>query len=249
MVASIALWVFVLAITVIGRLTTLPILNLMQSFTILISLYLPVSLVGGWLIGEVVKRVEEWQIRVGLLSMGIAFVGVAILATLNLRSWVKPTTYAMVTRPDMRAMAWIEEQTPTDSLFLVEGFRIYNGDSAVGSDAGWWIPLLANRQNTMPPQYAMLNEISTPPDYTQRVVDLVAHLETTPPTSPESLRVLCDWGITHIYIGQGQGEVGIGVNQLFSPYELAPSPYFNLIYHQDRVHILELNPQDCEGFR
>ncbi len=249
MVASIGLWVLVLALTVMGRLTTLPIVNLMQSFAILISLYLPASLLGGWLIGEVGKQLEEWRIKFGQISLGIAIIGVAMYATYNLRSGVKPTTYAMVTKPDIRAMSWIQEHTPTDSLFLVEGFRIYNGDSAVGSDAGWWIPLLANRQNSMPPQYAMLNEISTPPDYTQRVVDLVAQLEKTSPTSPESLKVLCEWGFTHVYIGQGQGEVGIGVNQLFSPDELVPSPFFNLIYHHDRVHIFELNQQECEAFR
>jgi hypothetical protein len=246
MVASIVIWVLVLIMTVVGRLTALPILNLMQNFAILISLYLPVSLLGGWLIGEVVKQVEEWRIKFQRLSLGFAFVGVAILAASNLVPLVNPTTYAMVTNPDLRAMDWIREQTPTDSLFLVEGFRIYDGSSAVGSDAGWWIPLLSDRQNTMPPQYAMLNEISAPATYTQRVVDLVAQLETTSPSSPGSLRLLCDWGITHIYIGQGQGEVGVGVTQLFSPDELTSNPHFKLIYRQDRVYILELNPQGCE---
>ena len=64
----------------------------------------------------------------------------------------------MVTKPDRQAMTWIREHTPAQAKFLVEGFRIYGGRSVVGSDAGWWIPLLADRANTMPPQYALLNE-------------------------------------------------------------------------------------------
>ena len=35
------------------------------------------------------------------------------------------------------------------------GFTIYNNTSGVGSDAGWWLSLLTDRENTMPPQYAV----------------------------------------------------------------------------------------------
>jgi len=159
---------------------------------------------------------------------------------------VVDTRFALVNRPDIRAMAWIRENVPADARFLVEGFRIYGGRSAVGADAGWWIPLLARRENTMPPQYALLNEAPAESGYSQRVVDLVAHLEKRSPASPEGLARLCEWGITHVYIGQGQGKVGAGAVQLFPPEVLADSPAFRPVYHQDRVWIFALNPEACE---
>jgi hypothetical protein len=143
-------------------------------------------------------------------------------------------------------MAWIRENISPEALFLVEGFRIYTGWSAVGADAGWWISLLANRQNTMPPQYALINEVSSPPEYSKQVVDLVAFLENHPPTSTEALQKFCDWGITHVYIGQDQGKLGANPVQLFAPDDFLGTSAFDLVYRQDRIYIFALNTNQCE---
>jgi len=142
-------------------------------------------------------------------------------------------------------MAWIRGNLPEDALFLVEGYGIYDGTTIAGGDAGWWIPLLAQRQNTMPPQYAILNESPIQPDYTQRMVDLVNSLETVSLDSEEGTQLLCREGITQIYIGQGQGKVGLNVIQLFSPDELLKSERYNLLYHQDRVYVFALKLDTC----
>jgi len=153
--------------------------------------------------------------------------------------------FVMVTSPDVRAMAWVRDHTPRQARFLVEGFRIYAGRSIVGADAGWWLPLLAGRENTIPPQYAILNERSEQADYSRWMVELMAHLETASPKSAEGLRLLCDAGITHIYIGQGQGLVSREKLQLFEPEDFADSPFFQLLYRQDRVYVFALAPQAC----
>jgi hypothetical protein len=164
------------------------------------------------------------------------------------RAITQPGQHAMVTRPDQRAMIWIRENTPVEARFLIEGFRAYEGETAVGADAGWWIPILAGRQNTIPPQYALLNEEPIEPGYSQRVVDLVAALETTSLNSTQGLNLLCIQGITHIYIGQLQGLVGaIWVEQSFSPDELINQSMVDLVYQQDRVYVFELKPDACES--
>ena len=89
----------------------------------------------------------------------------------------------------------------------------------------------------MPPQYALLNEAPKEENYTRRVVDLVAVLEETSPASGEGIRRLCEEGVTHIYVGQGQGEIGLGVSQLFEPRDFLGHPEFRLVYQQDRVYI------------
>jgi hypothetical protein len=152
----------------------------------------------------------------------------------------------MVTNPDRQAMTWIREHTPAQAKFLVEGFRIYGGRSVVGSDAGWWIPLLADRANTMPPQYALLNETPIIPDYTQQVVGLVETLEHNTPASAVGLQALCKAGVTHIYIGQTQGMTGFGVTQLFAPDDFMSQPAFKLVYQGDRVYIFALSEGVCE---
>ncbi len=251
-IAACFLWVAGLAGLVAGRLIRLPGANLMQNFAILIALYIPVGLTVGWLLGEIIQviaRVVERIAQAVSLRYGIsAFVFLALaLIGLPKQMRIVDPRHIMVTRPDMQAMAWIRENTPPEALFLVEGFRIYGGRSAVGADAGWWIPLLAQRANTMPPQYALLNEAPAMPGYSQQVVGLVAHLEEHSPASHEGLSRLCEWGITHVYIGQGQGKVGAGAVQLFAPDDLAGSPAFRPVYHRDRVWVFALNPEACGG--
>ncbi|MCX7856359.1 MAG: hypothetical protein N2556_10425, partial [Anaerolineae bacterium] len=70
-------------------------------------------------------------------------------------------------------------------------------------------------------------------------------LEEHPPASPEGLSRLCEWSITHAYIGQGQGKVGLGAIQLFAPDDFAGSRAFRLVYHQDRVWVFALEPAAC----
>lgn len=96
----------------------------------------------------------------------------------------------------------------------------------------------------MPPQYALLAEKPHPADYSQRMVDLVASLETLSPASPEGVRLLCDNGITHIYIGQRRGEVGMGAHPLLYASDFENNAY-ELIYHQDLVYIFKLKSESC----
>ena len=160
---------------------------------------------------------------------------------------IQPTQFALATRPDLRAADWIQENTPQSASFVVNSFFAYADSLIVGSDGGWWIPMLANRSNTMPSQYALLNEIPSPPEYSQKVLDLVTLLEEKTLDDSESLSALCNWGVTHIYNGQGQGQVGSRISQLFAPNEmLSTSQYYERIYQRDRVSIFRLNPEVCQ---
>jgi hypothetical protein len=172
---------------------------------------------------------------------------IAFQGAWNQRDIANPNTLALVTRPDTLAMTWIREHLPEPSNFLVESI-IYRETEINGSDAGWSLPLLARRQNTLPPQYA-LNEAPIQPGYTQGMIDLVKKLETISLDSQQGVDLLCDEGITHVYIGQGQGKVALrAMNlgpQLFSPNDLLYSQNYGLLYHQDLVYVFALNPGVC----
>lgn len=244
MLAALAPWTLLVASVAAGQLIDMPGASLMQSFAVIIALYIPVGLACGWPIGALLTWAARRIGAAGLPLAAAALAVTALAATPGQATLVAPS-YEIVTRPDREAMAWIAANTPPDARFLVNGFRIYGGTSAVGADGGWWIPLLARRANTMPPQYALLNEQPSPADYTERVVGLVAALEQSSPASPAGEAALCAEGITHVYIGQGQGQVGWGGQSLLSLDALRASPAFTLVYQRDLVSIFAFSRASC----
>ncbi len=210
----------------------------------MIWLYMPTSLIVGWLIGElgVEARLPAYHLRRVALTIGL--VVLALYGANKTRLIIAPENSNLVTRPDLRGMAWIEKNTPTNAKFLVSAFR-YHTITSVGADAGWWIPLLARRQNTMPPQYALVFEVPDPPNLTNKVNNLVFSLETYSAASPEGLQLLCKNKITNVYIGQNQIYVGPEARKLINVEDLMSSSDFKLIYHQDRVYIFSLNEDVC----
>jgi len=241
-------WIAILVVYKIGSLYQLPGANMLQNFAIIIALYIPVGLMVGWLSGDLLALVARQfsNTRRVEIALAIGLIFISGLAAWKQRSLVSPKTYALITRPDRLAMEWIKTNTTTEELFLVQGFPIYNGASAVGADAGWWIPLLTGRENTMPPQYALLNELPVPEDYTRRIVQLTSFLIAHPLGSPESIEMICQTGVSHIYSGQRAGKIGAAARQLFAPRALTQIPSaFDLVYHQDNVYIFRVVAEAC----
>ncbi|MEM2001781.1 MAG: hypothetical protein QXT77_03905, partial [Candidatus Methanomethylicaceae archaeon] len=148
-------------------------------------------------------------------------------------------SHALTTRPDLRAMAWIRENLPEDARFLVNSFFAYGGSVIVGSDGGWWIPLLTGRQNTVPPLNYSL-ELGSQPEYVKWVNGLTTQIEMCGVNCPETLKMLKERGVMYVYIGQREGKVGAGAKQLFSPSDVIGSEAFRVLYHRDRVWIFML---------
>lgn len=243
MLPGLALWTLLLAGYMATSLFSVPGAVMLQSFSVMIAVYIPVALACGWLVGRLVEQAERrsWPAA----APALALAALALWGGLQQLRIVDPA-HIYVTRPDSKAMAWIAGATPPEARFLVQGFDVYGGTSVVGADGGWWIPLLAGRTSTMPPQYALANERPDPPDYSERVVALVHRLRAASPETPEGMAILCEHGVTHLYTGQGQGQVGeIPPPQLFSPAALAQSPRFTLEYAQDRVTIFSFDRSGC----
>lgn len=244
--AGAGLWALGLGGLVATRLVNLPGANLIDNFAVMIAFYMPVGLLCGWLLAEAAAVAKAHARRVAQPLLSVVVLGLGLWGARDRLATMEPS-FVMVTRPDVQAMRWVTAYTPPSARFLVEGFRIYNGRSAVGADAGWWLPLMAGRANTMPPQYALLNEAPEDPGYSTAVVDLVKGLETAGVGSPEGLSLLCRAGVTHVYLGQGQGSVGSGAVQLYSAAELANAPGLTEVYHHDLVRIYALADGACAG--
>jgi hypothetical protein len=136
-------------------------------------------------------------------------------------------------------MAWVRENTPESAKFLVNSFFAYGGSVVVGSDGGWWLPLLAGRANTVPPlNYG--TERGPRPDYGVWVNELTAKVQQFDIESPEVLAMLGDREVTHVYIGQQGGKVNYEGPGPLDPAVLLKSQHYRLVYHQDRVWIFEI---------
>jgi len=243
MAAALPLWFLLLIGYMVGAIIKLPGANMLQGFAILIALYIPIALLCGWLFGDMMQLIENYPSKWLLPGVTTLIILISVWFGWQQRLLLDIYRYQLVTPPDLRAMTWIGKETDSNAIFLVQSFPYLR--TAAGSDAGWWMPLLADRANMLPPQYAQFNEISQPADFTQRVVDLVTLLQEKPIPDPVSIKALCDWGITHIYHGQGQGQTG--GQPLYDPSDMSIAPEtFKRVYHQDRISIFELIPEGCD---
>ncbi len=236
----------------------LPGVGALTNFAVFIAIYIPAAVLlggaAGWLI-EDASKLNTWFDRLPNLigrndlinKYGKGIISSVILVLLlgicvrqaRLRLYdVHPMDSAMVTYPDLRAAQWIQANTPADSRFLVNSFFAYNNTVIVGADAGWWLPLTANRMTTLPPMnYG--TEAGPTPDYRQNINKLTSQINTQGITSLEVIQMLIDRDVSYVYIGQRQGHVNYG-GPVLEPDQLLASASFLPVYHQDQVWIFEV---------
>jgi hypothetical protein len=208
-----------------------------SNFALFIAVYIPAGVLIGSLFAAVMSRLSRrrWVTLATLFCVAAVGLGGARIRIED----VRVSQHTLVTRPDLRAMAWIEENTVKDARFLTNSFLAYGDRAVVGSDGGWWLPLLAGRANTVPP-LNYRTEQSPRPEYRERVLDFVRQLQQTGVDDPATLALLEVRGITHVYVGQQQGRVNYGGPDILDPAILLDSPHYRPVYHQDRVWIFEL---------
>jgi hypothetical protein len=247
-VTAVGVWVAGLASILLLRLVNFPTAAFFQGWGMMIALYMPLGILAGWALGEVVRLARLDQPRAAQ-PLALAAVVLAAYWGVGQRAAAVQPISSLVTTPDAAAAAWIREHVPANAVFVVNGFTQYDETSAIGSDAGWWLPLTALRANTMPPQYALTSEAEARPGYRRGVVDLILALATDPLPSAPGVAALCRAGVTHVYIGEKQGGVGLagaGLNVVrFDGALIARSAHFAMLYHQDLVWVFALAPDAC----
>ncbi len=196
-VIVIFIWIALLVLATNPERIGLPGTGAISNFAILIASYLVAAPMASFLITELLEEAKQSFTRAADLLFRISFVVAAGFAFIN-QLRIIDTRFTLVTHPDLRAMQWIAEHTPHDSKFLVDSFSAYGGSAIVGSDAGWWIPLLARRANTVPPlTYLVEREGKT--DFHERVNELA--LSWISGSKPIDL-VMQEAGVDYVYLGQ-----------------------------------------------
>ena len=215
----------------------LPGVGIITYFAVLIAAYLPFSVLAGFSLGQVTQRLISWHQSLQWLVF-LAVLGLGLLGGQARLQTFQPDR-AMVTSPDLAAMAWIRENTPPEATFWINARQAYGGVTIVGTDAGWWIPFLTERHSFVPP---MIYGVETPevPGYPYQLYLLYTQVHQTELGAEETWQTLREAGVSYIYIGQRRGEVWRGSEQPLDPNVLRASPYYQLVYQRDEVQIFAL---------
>jgi hypothetical protein len=239
----------------------LPGTGALTNFAVFIAAYIPAGILlgagAGWLLAELQCRFDRPASGIDVRGRPIpavqasktVFVAAGLLAMFGLGLWgarqrlydYHPDEGAMVTVPDLRAAEWIRSNTPPGARFLVNSFLAYGGTIAVGSDAGWWLPLLAGRPTTLPPM-SYVTEANLDPDAVRKTNELTAQILAEGAAGGEVLKMLANRQVSYVYIGQRGGRVNFA-GPVLEPAQLLSSPAFQPVYHQDQVWIFKVNHQ------
>jgi hypothetical protein len=226
-------------------------------FAILIAAYIPASMLYGAAVGWLINMAQPGQeaaplkeasgrstLRYGALQALLAFLAIGIgIWTFGMRQQdISISDHALALRPDLRAAGWIRENLPPDALFLVNADLAFGESTTVGTDGGWWLPLTAERQTTIPPMNYSFERLPWP-GYREWINSLYEQINAQGIADPQVVDELHKRGVTHVYIGQQQGGVSFFGRHNFDLAALLSSPDYQPVYHQDRVWIFEVQPQ------
>jgi hypothetical protein len=246
-VALMGLWWFLILLATNPQWLHLPGEGVITNFTLFIAAYIPASiLIGagiGWLHlslqGSFFVKLYNGRRWVYSFLLLLLVTGIGLWSARQRLSDLQVMSGALVTRPDIQAAEWIQENIPKNGRFLVNSFFAYGDTLIVGSDGGWWLPLLTLRQTTLPP-LTYGSEQGPRPDYILWVNQLTSELHAKGITHPDVMALLRERDVKYVYVGQRQGRVNYNGPNVLSPDVLLSSPFFRLIYHQDRVWIFEV---------
>jgi len=231
----------------------LPGAGIINNFSIEIGFYIPFSILIGAILARAFGDLETRLLQAPQLKPALkmtlvisgAIIILACLAALTNSLTrqrlddIRPKQYALMTRPDARAMSWIRQNTNPDDRFLVNSFFAYGGSLIAGSDGGWWLPVFAKRLNTQPPlNYGSEEGFAT--QYIAQTNKFIETFEQKKSSDPDITNWLVSNKINYIYIGQQQGRVNSPC-ALVEINWLKNNPRVQLVYRQDHVWIFQIN--------
>ncbi len=198
-----------------------------------ISLYLPLSLgiaLGAGALPPLARRLDRrawpWLRWAGVLLL----VNLSLWGADDLAGVVNART-TLLARSDLEAMAWIEEHTPADALFLIDAYE-WLPDVYAGSDGGYWISPLTGRRTWPPPALYGLGTAA----YMEKINQVS---EQAAQAEGETLSALLrENGITHVYLGRYGGTL--------TADKFIGQPGFRLAYQGGGVRIWEVKNAPSE---
>lgn len=182
--------------------------------TVLIMLYMPISILIGIAIGALdgtAGKLHAEKIRFRYMFQR-CFVVLLLLAGCY-GAWqriheIEDERY-FVQEQDLAAMDWIDQNVPVDSMIAVNTMFWLPG-TPHGIDAGYWVPYFTERKITAGPLLMVLASY----EYRKKVIErsrAVVALEEISSTN-DALKTLKEFEVEYIYIGALSRKVGKGIS-------------------------------------
>jgi len=169
---------------------------------VIITLFLPMAFLSGSALVSGLDRLKCRCSRATMKTTGIVLVSALCLwGVVETRSIVNPITI-LATNADVRAIRWLESNTPIDARFLIN-VTVWKSDIYRGVDGGWWILPLTGRQTILPPiTYNLGND-----SYVSEVSEMAKRISRLKGCTAEFWEVIRQVGATHIYLGTNKGSL------------------------------------------
>jgi len=218
------------------------------SYTVAITLYIPLSVLGGYAIGWIVEAVAS-RLKVPGLRLSPALLVAAPLAAWLMGSWhvTDSAKWSYMHDGDLQAFDWIKANVPQTAKFLISSEISYAGRAVTASDAGMWLPVLTGRNVSVPALAAwaehpieagFFTNTRKLAAYTQpksdpeiaRLTSIGSIPTPLPPSDPQTLTLMQQLGITHVYSGTPGGA---SKPRLDVAAMRADTCHYKLLYHPD----------------
>jgi hypothetical protein len=270
-----AAWAALLVVAVVPYMVGLPGAGVIDTLTGLGTLYIPAALLAGYALASAQgwlsrssksakdqgprtkSAMHLWSLVFGPSSsvfgpplaraLGVALLLALIAGNAGWQARVVQPETALVAEADLAAIEWVRANTPPDARFLVNSFPAYGGTLVAGTDAGWWLPLLARRSVNVPP-LTYGGELGERRGYVVGVNALAKKLRgrdladptplTIDLTRPVALKALKDNAFDYVYSG-AHPYPGKGAADRFDTAKLRAHPAFRLVYERDGVEIFQ----------
>jgi hypothetical protein len=231
------------------------------SYTVAITLYIPLSALGGYGLGWLLEQAASMLRRPATsFALGVLAAAPLLAFALGTSHVADPAQYSYVKTADFSAFDWIRANVPSDARFLISSEFSYAGRAVTASDAGMWLPLLTGR-NVSVPALSAWTERPIEPDfftntrtlaaYTQPLDDPTGTDQSTQAalvrngkiaqahslTDPATLALMKQMGITHVYSGVSGG---VSKPRLDILRMRRDSDHYRLVYFQDGVYVFEV---------
>jgi len=213
------LWCLLVALVVNPGWFGLPVTGLMNNATAIIALFLPLAVLCGQAITLVWDQAPAtlaslaerlgctWRVTTATrIALAVLLSMVALWNGWGMVSVVNPDTI-LATAEDLVAMDWIRENTPPDTVFLINT-RYWQLGMYAGTDGGYWIPLLTGRRALLPPIAYSYGS----PEYVQHVAEMASVVSETRDVQDVQVRAILEREqVAYVYIGVKGGSLTPGM--------------------------------------
>jgi hypothetical protein len=249
-----ALWVVLLVASL------WPVPGAIGSYSISITLYIPLAALGGYAISYGCGLARRFLRAPRWLFAPLMVVASPVLALLIGTAHVAdPATYNYLQGADDQAFTWIKGNVANNAKFLISSEFSYTGRAVTASDAGMWLPLLTGRNVSVPALNSWM-ERPIERDFFTRTKQLAAYTQPMTETqafgttltdlvarkiipaqrslsNQETLDLMRQLGVTHVYVGAYGGRSKPRLDVLAMRKD---TQHYNLLYNQDGVYIFEM---------